>query len=248
MAATTCGSAEMGWIEHRYPDADALAAALAARLEDILREAIASRGHALLALAGGRTPFPAYRALAARPLEWRKVVLMPTDERCVPHEHPACNLREMRAAFAPADGVRFASLTVDDGDPGRSAVHAVTLLSQHAGAFDAVVLGMGNDAHTASLFPGASNLAAAVDPLTTVDACRIDPVPLPPEAPFPRITLTVPRLLRTRSIHLALTGTGKLAVLRQAQAARDPLRHPVAAILQEAPTVHAPAVHIHWSE
>lgn len=233
----------MAWIEHRYPDAEALAAALATRLEDILREAIASRGHGMLALAGGRTPFPAYRALAARSLDWRKVVLMPTDERCVPHEHPACNLREMRDAFAQAQGVRFASLTVDDGDPGRSAVHASTMLSQHGGAFDAVVLGMGSDAHTASLFPGAPDLAAALDPMSAVDACRIDPRPLPPEAPFPRITLTVARLLRTRGLHLALTGAAKHAVLREAQASQDSSRRPVAAML------HASgAVHIHWSE
>lgn len=233
----------MAWIEHHYPDAEALAAALATRLEDILREAIASRGHAMLALAGGRTPFPAYRALAARSLDWRKVVLMPTDERCVPHEHPACNLREMRDAFAPAQGVRFASLTVDDGDAGRSAVHASTMLSQHGGAFDAVVLGMGSDAHTASLFPGAPDLAAALDPTSTVDVCRIDPRPLPPEAPFPRITLTAARLLRTRGLHLALTGAAKHAVLREAQTSQDSLRQPVAAILHA-----SAAVYIHWSE
>ena len=92
----------MPWIEHLYPDAATLASALAARLEDTLREAIASRGHAMLALAGGRTPLPAYRALAARTLEWQKVLVMPTDERCVPHDHAACNLREMRSAFASA--------------------------------------------------------------------------------------------------------------------------------------------------
>lgn len=234
----------MSWTEHRYADAEALAAALAARLEDIVREAIASRGHAMLALAGGRTPFPAYRALAACRLDWSKVVLMPTDERCVPHDHPACNLREMRAAFAQAQGVRFASLTVDDGDPERSQAQARAMLSQHAGLFDAVVLGMGNDAHTASLFPGAEHLANALDPTGLADACRIDPRPLPPEAPFPRITLTAARLLRSRSVHLALTGAGKHAVLREAQASHDPLRYPIAAILQ-APGA---AVNIHWSE
>ncbi|GAB3372214.1 6-phosphogluconolactonase [Lysobacter rhizosphaerae] len=233
----------MAWIEHLYVDADALAASLAARLEDIVREAIAARGHAMLALAGGRTPLPAYRTLAACALDWHKVVLMPTDERCVPHDHPACNLREMRAAFAPAEGVRFASLTVDDGDPERSLAQAHTLLSQHAGALDAVVLGMGNDAHTASLFPGAERLAEALDMAKPVDACRIDPRPLPAEAPFPRITLSAARLLHARSIHLAITGEGKHAVLREAQATNDPLRHPVAAIL------HAPVtVLIHWSE
>jgi 6-phosphogluconolactonase len=234
----------MACTEHRYANAEALAAALAARLEDIAREAVASRGQALLALAGGRTPFPAYRALAASRLEWNRVVLMPTDERCVPHDHPACNLREMRDAFAQAEGVRFASLTADDGEPERSLAQARTLLSQHAGAFDAVVLGMGNDAHTASLFPGAEHLAEALDPTGREDACRIVPRPLPPEAPFPRITLTAPRLLRARSIHLAVIGAGKHAVLGEAQASHDPLRHPIAAIL------HAPAtvVNIHWSE
>ena len=234
----------MAWTEHLYADADALAAALAARLESIVREAIAERGQAVLALAGGRTPLPAYRALASRNLDWGRVVVIPTDERCVPHEHPACNLREMRDAFAEAKGVRFISLTVEDGDPGQSEAHARAMLLPYAGDFDAVVLGMGNDAHTASLFPGAANLAAALDPIGADDACRIDPVPLPPEAPFPRITLTAARLLRARSLHLALTGEGKHTVLREAQASQDVLRHPIAAIL------HAPgaAVHIHWSE
>jgi 6-phosphogluconolactonase len=234
----------MAWIEHLYVDADALAASLATRLETAMRAAIAERGEALLALAGGRTPFPAYRALASRDLDWSRVVLMPTDERCVPHDHPACNLREMRNAFAGANGARFASLTVEDGDPERSEAHARAMLLQHPGDFDAVVLGMGNDAHTASLFPGAVNLAVALDPGGSEDACRIDPIPLPPEAPFPRITLTAARLLRARSLHLALTGEGKHTVLRDAQASQDVLRHPVAAIL------HAPdaVVHIHWSE
>lgn len=234
----------MAWTEHRYADADALAAALAARLESSVRDAIAERGQAVLALAGGRTPLPAYRALATRDPDWSRVVVIPTDERCVPHGHPACNLRDMRKAFAGAMGARFIPLTVEDGDPGQSEAHARAMLMQYAADFDAVVLGMGNDAHTASLFPGAANLAAALDPNGIDDACRIDPVPLPPEAPFPRITLTAARLLRARSLHLALTGEGKHAVLREAQASRDVSRHPIAAIL------HAPGadVHIHWSE
>ncbi|MFC5579051.1 6-phosphogluconolactonase [Lysobacter niabensis] len=234
----------MAWIEHSYADGDALGAALAARLEVITSEAMAARGHATLALAGGRTPFPAYHALAARPLDWDRVSILPTDERCVPHEDPASNLRGMRAAFAQAAGLHLLPLTTEDGDPDRSLALARATLSQHAGDFDAVVLGMGNDAHTASLFPGAVNIGEALDPASPDDACRIDPVPLPPEAPFPRISLTAARLLRARSFHLLITGEAKLAVLRQAQTSADPLRHPIAAIL------HAPdaVVHIHWSE
>lgn len=234
----------MAWIEHYYSDAEALASALAVRLEIALREALAARGHAMLGLAGGRTPLPAYRALATRTLDWDRVVLIPTDERCVPHDHPACNLRALGAAFAPADGVRLVALTVEDGDPDRSQEQARATLSQHAGMFDAVVLGMGEDAHTASLFPGAAQLASALDPAAAFDACRLDPQPLPPEAPFTRITLTVARLLRAHTVHLALTGETKHAVMREAQTSQDPLRHPIAAILHAADTT----VHIHWSE
>ena len=234
----------MAWIEHYYCDADALAAALAVRLEIALRDALALRGHAMLALAGGRTPLPAYRALATRTLDWDRVVLIPTDERCVPHDHAACNLRALGEAFAPADGVRLVALTVDDGNPERSQAQALATLSQHAGAFDAVVLGMGEDAHTASLFPGASQLGTALDPVAPFDVCRLDPQPLPPEAPFPRITLTAARLLRAHTVHLALTGEAKHAALRKAQVGQDPLRHPIAAILHAADTT----VHIHWSE
>jgi 6-phosphogluconolactonase len=234
----------MAWIEHYYSDAEALAAALAVQLEIALREAIALRGHAMLALAGGRTPLPAYRALAARALEWDRVVLIPTDDRCVPHDHPACNLRALNEAFAAADGVRLVALTAEDGDPERSQLQARATLSQHAGAFDAVVLGMGEDAHTASLFPGAAQLRAALEPTTPFDAWRIDPQPLPAEAPFARISLTAARLLRARAVHLALTGEAKHAVLREAERTRDPLRLPIAAVLHAADTT----VQIHWSE
>jgi 6-phosphogluconolactonase len=233
----------MGWIEHLHADVDALIASVTQRLEDVAREAVALRGRALLALAGGRTPMPIYRQLATRAIDWSKVVVMPTDERCVPHDHPACNLREMRTAFAAAAGVRFEPLTTADGEPEPSQRQAREMLTRHPQPFDAVVLGMGNDAHTASLFPGAANLAPALDSGNAIDACRMDPDPLPAEAPFPRITLTVARLLRARSLHLVITGEGKHEVLRRAQASHDPLRHPIAALL------HAPEamVHIHWS-
>ena len=233
----------MAWVEHAYEDAAALADGLADALDAACREALATRGRALLALAGGRTPFPAYRAFASRHLEWRNIRCMPTDERCVPHDHPASNLRELRAAFAGAGEVGLLPLTTDDGDPVRSESHAHRLLATTPEPFDLVVAGMGMDAHTASLFPGAVQLAEALDPAGTLDACRVDPDPLPPEAPFPRITLTLPRLLRTRALHIAIAGQGKRDAMRAAQSSNDPMRHPIAALL------HAPGVvaHVHWS-
>lgn len=234
----------MAWVEHTYPDAGALAESLGAELAQATRDALERRGAALLSLAGGRTPLPAYRDLALQPLAWPRVTLMPGDERCVPHDHPACNLRELRALFAAAPGVGIQSLTTPDGDADVSGAHARAMLAAYRDTpFDVTVLGMGADAHTASLFPNARQLAAGLDPASTLEALRVDPDPLPPEAPFPRISLTAARLLRSRALHLVVTGAAKRVVLEQACAAPDPMRQPVAAIL------HAPGarVHVHWS-
>lgn len=233
----------MAWVEHQYAGPEALAEAVARQLQNACIEAIAERGMALLALAGGSTPLPAYRKLASHALPWSKVLVLPTDERCVPHAHPDCNLRRIQIAFQAAHSVHFAGLTPPDADADCTVATATDLLARHPGAFDAVVLGMGHDAHVASLFPGAAGLSAALDPASTVDVGRIDPDPLPPEAPYPRITLTAARLLRTRALHLMVTGTDKRAILQRAQASGDRLRYPVAAVL------HAPdtCADIHWS-
>lgn len=230
----------MAWNLHEYPDTGTLADALAGELARSCADGLARDGRAVLALAGGRTPWPVYQRLAQAPLDWNPVTVMPTDERCVPHAHQASNLGGLGEAFAAAAGIQLASLTVPDGDPDRSEQHARTMLADLRRRFDAVVLGMGTDGHTASLFPGAMRLARGFDP--ALDACRIDPEPLPPEAPYPRISLTVRRLLRTRALHLVVTGAGKRAVLEAAFDDPDPLRRPVAAIL------HAPGmqVQVHW--
>lgn len=231
----------MAWVEHVHADFGSLAATLAGQLQSACETGIAARGSAVLALAGGRTPLPIYRRLATGVVSWSQVSLLPTDERCVPHDHPACNLHEIVAAFADADGVQAVGLTPRDGC--RSATYAREAVGRFPQPFDAVVLGMGMDAHTASLFPGPALPAVALDLDSNVDACRVDPLPLPPEAPYARITLTAARLLRTRALYLVITGAAKRDVLREAMASRDARRHPVGAIL------HAPAalVHIHWS-
>ncbi len=234
----------MAWVEHHYTDRDALTHAVADILRAECAKALDARGSAALALAGGSTPFPIYRALAAAPLDWSRATILPGDDRCVAHDHPASNLRALREAFTATSGLRILPLTAEDGDPVASlAVARAALAPLHAVALDAVMLGMGEDAHTASLFPGVAALPAALAADAAEDAFAIVPDPLPPEAPFPRITLGLARLLRARSLHLLVTGARKREVLRAAQAAYDPLRMPISAVL------HAPdtTVHIHWS-
>jgi 6-phosphogluconolactonase len=233
----------MAWTWTRHADPAALAAALAGALEDVLVPALARGGSARLALAGGGTPLPAYRALAARPLRWPAVTALPTDERWVAHTAPGCNLAALRAAFAAARGIALKPLTpaLPDGEP--DAAVALASLAAVPDAFDAVVLGMGGDGHVASLFPGAPQLSHALDRRHPPPALVVEPRPLPPDAPWPRISLGLQRLLATRVLLLAATGPAKRLVLEQAMVHGDPFLHPVAAVLHDAGV----NVAIHWS-
>ena len=237
----------MPWIEHDYASRDALVAHMVDALVDACGEASRRNGSAWLALAGGHTPLPIYAALA-KALPSASMTLVPTDERCVPHDHPACNASALRAAFAGHDGTVVNALTREDGDEQASLAQARRLLALNAQPFDAVLLGMGADGHFASLFPGAANLDRGLALDSGIDVIATRPDPLPAEAPFARISLTLPRLLRARSVHLVITGEAKRHVLRRAQhAGHDPHVHPVAALLQARERgVHVP-VQIHWS-
>lgn len=231
----------MAWIEHLHERVEDLHQAAAQALLQATQQGLDTRGAAFLSLAGGSTPWPVYRQLARQPLRWADVSLLPGDERCVPHDHPACNLTRLREAFADAPDAHIVPLTTQDGDAALSQARAQAWLARHQQPFDAVLLGIGQDGHFASLFPGAAQLPQALDHDCPLDAMLVEPDPLPPEAPFARISLTLPRLLRTQSLLLLATGDAKREVLAQAQA--DPARHPVGALL------HAPGaqVHIHWS-
>lgn len=254
----------MAWTLTQHTDADALAQSLADALADLLTVALHARGRAVLALAGGRTPFPLYRRLAGRALDWSKVSLVPTDERWVGSDHPACNAREMRAAFADAAGVRVLPLVPGQVEHRPDANHpdanhpdvsqpdvsqpdaslAEATLAALPEPFDAVVLGMGGDGHFASLFPGALALADGLAPDNPRDAQVIWPEPLPAEAPFARISLTRARLQRCRRLILVTVGAGKRAVLDRAFAAdADPRHLPIAALLHDPDA----RVEIHWS-
>lgn len=224
-----------------HVDAGTLAAAVAECLAAAIREGVAKRGSAWLALAGGSTPFAAYRLLAAMDLPWAAVHLIATDERWVDEAHPARNEAALRTAFSVAQGVQVHPLVPADasGSPNTSAVEA-SLSSLGVRPFDAVLLGMGMDAHIASLFPHVTP-ASAFDAGSRVSAITLTPDPLPPEAPFARVTLTLPRLLSTHWLGLMISGAGKRTVLENATE-RSTLEAPVNALLRAAPDLA-----IHWS-
>lgn len=226
----------------RHADPDTLAEALAGEIDAVLDVALREREGAWLALAGGRTSPPVFRRLAARPREWSRVLAVPSDERWVAHDHPDCNLRQLRAAFAAAPDLRTLALTPAQPVGAADASLAEAALAAHPEPFDLSLLGMGADGHFASLFPGAPTLAAGLDLGTRHSAVAILPDPMPSAGPHPRISLTLARLIRSRRVLLAISGADKLAVLERAQAQGAASSLPVAALLA------APVeVLVHWS-
>lgn len=228
-----------------HPTAAALAAAVAARVAQALDAALAERGEALAALAGGRTSPPVFRQLAAQPRDWSRVTVMPSDERWVAANHPDCNLAQMQAAFAGADGIRWQPLVPQAPAGEADAAFANAALATHPEAFDVAMLGMGADGHFASIFPGAATLGLALgqSAAPAPEAVAIVPDPMPAAGPHPRVSLSLPRLLRSRLLLLVITGDDKRAVLERAQTEGDWRKLPVAALLRSA---HS-QFEVHWS-
>lgn len=216
-----------------FADAAAAADALAARVADALKTALAQRGVASLVVSGGRSPAAFLVALSRQALDWARVTVTLADERCVPGAHPDSNATMVKSTLLQnqAARARFVGLYDDGLSPEAAAGSAMKNLAALARPFDVVVLGMGEDGHTASLFPG----SAALSGLLAMDAPEVGAV-VPPEAAHSRVSLSLPALLDSRLILLPIAGARKAAVIEQAGAELDPLRMPVAAVLAQRQT------------
>ncbi|MFW6339795.1 MAG: 6-phosphogluconolactonase [Wenzhouxiangella sp.] len=222
----------MQWTE--CPDRAALVDAVSQRIAVRLSAALEAGPEACIALAGGGTPMPIYARLAGLDLDWARVVAVATDERWVAADHPASNASRIRRQFA-GTGLRVAGLVPEQAGGEASVEAAEQTLARLGDIFDLALVGMGGDGHFASLFPHAPALATGLDPEAIESALVVMPDPLPPEAPFARVTLTLARLLASRSLMLVITGEAKYKVLRQAlQPDADPHKLPIAALLRSA--------------
>ena len=131
--------AVMPWTMCEHANTDQLAAACAARIDAELDIALRERGAALLALAGGRTSPPVFRRLAVQFRDWSRVTILPSDERWVAADHPDCNLRQMREAFAGAEGIRWLSLVPALPQGEASAAFANGALAPYPQPFDVCI-------------------------------------------------------------------------------------------------------------
>ncbi|TVQ39035.1 MAG: 6-phosphogluconolactonase [Wenzhouxiangella sp.] len=217
-----------------FSDRTAMVEAVSDRIHHALKSALNERTSALMALSGGSTPMPIYSRLAGMDLDWSRVIGLPSDERWVPTDHQASNYREILERFSGSD-IRLESLVPAKADGQADPQHAIQVLAGLPATFDMVLLGMGGDGHFASLFPGSAALAAGLDTASHAQALAVVPDPLPPEAPYERVTLSLPRLLATRQLMLVITGQAKHEVLSQAaRPDADPEQLPVAALLRAA--------------
>lgn len=188
-------------------DDGTIAAWLAERLEQALGE---SEGEIAITIPGGSTPFPILAALADRDLDWSRIAVWPGDDRIVAEDHPASNVGRIRAALEPL-GARVVALAEDAVPP----------------HFALTWLGMGADGHIASLFP---NTDPQVDDPQMLR--RLVPDPVPPEAPFARLSLTIPALLNSDALLFVMRGADKRAVFDAAIRGEHDL--PVARLLAAA--------------
>lgn len=213
-----------------FPAPAALDAALAEAIVQSLREGIYQRGAASLVVSGGRTPRGLFARLAAAPLAWDRVTITLADERWVPEDHPDSNGRSVREALLRdnAAQARFVPLYRDTAEPWSALAASAAALAALPRPFDAVVLGMGEDGHTASLFP-ATDTAPAPSDAATADLIGVRPT----RAPHDRISLTPPALLDTRLLALHFTGAAKWSVLCEALKPGPLEQYPVRNVLQQ---------------
>ena len=223
-----------------YDDMEELADAVAGDVGFIIESALDARGQALIALPGGKTPLPIYQKLAAAPIKWKHVTIIPTDARLVAVNDPLSNVAMLAKAFMPK-GARVLPIATENKDHKAAGNAADARLQDLHWPPDLVWLGVGTDGHTASIFAG-PDMDDALNAPKARRAVGVLPDPMPIEAPVARVTLTRHSILSARTLLMVLTGADKRALVEQAikDGPLSPL--PVGRVLAEAEQ----AFDIHW--
>jgi len=222
--------AERRW--HEFKTAEALAGSFSDRIGKVLSEAIDGRGEALLAVSGGKTPVMPFQALAEVEIAWEKVTITLVDERFAPSTSDRSNERLARqnllhhaAAKARFVGLYHPAPTIEDA--AREASKAVSGLPY---PFDIVILGMGDDGHTASFFPDATTLSVLLNPKGQEAILPVHAT----SAGEPRLTFSLARLVGGRHIALHIQGEEKKATLETALAGKGDHPMPISSIFEHA--------------
>jgi 6-phosphogluconolactonase len=224
----------------RSADGAEQAAMLAGAVASELAAALTRRAAASLVVSGGRTPAAMFAQLARHELDWNRVQVTLADERWVSAADPASNEAFVRGSLLRerAASAKFIGLKNDAPSPAAGAALAWHSIKTMPQPFDVVVLGMGDDGHTASLFPGSAGLSAALDAAAAPACVAMQPL----AAPHPRLSLNLAALLRARRICIQISGARKWDVYQQALAAGPAEELPVRAVLHQ----HLVPVDVYW--
>src|SRR5690349_16013950 len=238
--ATGIRMIEAEWWE--YDSLDELADAVAGDVSFIIESAVDARDASLIAVPGGKTGPAVYATLGKQKLPWKKVTVIPTDDRLVAVDSELSNVREIARAFLPL-GARVVPLTSEAADDYRLAGNAADArLQDLPWPPDLVWLGMGADGHTASIFAG-PDLQGALDAPKARRAVGVMPQPMPSDAAVARVTLTRASILSARTVLITITGAKKRAVLETAIADGQSSKLPIGRVLAEAEQ----PIDIHWA-
>ncbi|MEO5937638.1 MAG: 6-phosphogluconolactonase [Sphingomonas sp.] len=231
---------EIEWWD--YDDAEEMAEAVAGDIQFIIESAIDARGGAVIALAGGKTPLPIYATLSQAKLDWKRVTIIPGDERIVPLGDPLSNVTAIAKTFLPK-GARVMPIvptaTADYKAAGRS---ADALMQDLHWPLDLCLLGVGGDGHTASIFPG-PDFDEALNGPKERRALGVMPDPLPSEAPVARVTLSRAAIVASAAVIIAVTGAAKRKVIEDAIAQGAGSTYPIGRVLADTEL----PVDIHWA-
>jgi len=230
---------EAEWWE--YDSLGELANAVAGDAGFIIESAVDARGSSLIAVPGGKTGPAIFPKLIAQNVPWKKVTVIPTDDRLVPMDDERSNIRAIGKAFLPT-GARVIPIATDISDYKLAGNSADARLQDFPWPPDLVWLGMGIDGHTASIFIG-PDFQEALDAPKARRAIGVMPDPLPAEAPVARVTLTRASILAARTVMITITGDEKRQVLEQAIADGQSSRLPIGRVLAEAEQ----PIDIHWA-
>ncbi|MEL6362557.1 MAG: 6-phosphogluconolactonase [Pseudomonadota bacterium] len=217
-----------------FADRESMAARVADLVEGAARTGLGEFGQAELALSGGSTPKALYSALAARNLSWDRVRLTLVDERWVPTNHPRSNEAFVREAFSGARDVQVSGLFNGAPSPSDGLTQGIEAMAEPARNFDAVILGMGDDGHTASWFPHADGLDRALEANDKLTAITAEKSAVTGDE-VDRISLTLSAIRPAGLVILLITGETKKEVLLRALMPGPIEDLPVRAILAARP-------------
>jgi len=221
-----------------FPNQESLTKNLTNMVEEELNSAISQNNLTSIVVSGGSTPKPFFNELKKRNIDWSKIYITLADERWVSATSADSNENLVRANLL-AENTNFTPLKNSAKTAKEGLNETEEKLRRHKKPFDIVILGMGTDAHFASIFPDSSNLSSLLDPFNQ-KLCEISSSK---NHKYERITLTLSTLLRSHKIIIHITGDKKKTIIENALKSKDCKKYPIYAILEQKKV----PVEIYWS-